>query len=53
MDYPPTDPRYCDPLGNFDSPQNLWESIVALGGMYVGCYTLALITMILLSRKYE
>ena len=43
----------CDPLGDFNSPQTLGESAWALGGMYVGCYILALISMKLLSRKYQ
>jgi hypothetical protein len=44
---------YCDPLGDFHSPQDLQMSILALACMYVGCYTIALIVMKLLSKKYE
>jgi len=43
----------CDPLGDFNSPQTLTESALALVGMYVGCYIFALISMKLLSRKYQ
>lgn len=52
---PPSDKLYekCDPLGDFDSPQTLGESAIALGAMYVGCYVLALILMKSLSKKYE
>ena len=52
---PPPEKIYekCDPLGDFNSPQTLAESVIALGAMYVGCYALALILMKLLSRKYE
>jgi ABC-type multidrug transport system permease subunit len=52
---PPADKLYqkCDPIGDFDSPNTLGESAIALGGMYVGCYTLALISMKMLSRKYD
>ena len=46
-------PRQCDPLVEFGSPQTLAESVIALGVMYVGCYTISLILMKLLSRKYE
>jgi hypothetical protein len=45
--------NHCDPLGDFNSPQNLGMSVLALGCMYVGCYTIALIVMKLLSKKYE
>jgi ABC-2 type transporter len=52
---PPPDQLYakCDPLGDFNSPQTLAESVIALAVMYVGCYALALIFMKMLSRKYE
>ncbi len=43
----------CDPLGEFNSPQDLTMSIVALIGMYVGCYMVSLLIMKSLSRKYE
>jgi len=43
----------CDPLGDFNSPQTLGESAIALGAMYVGCYIIALIFMKMLSRKYQ
>ena len=43
----------CNPLGDFKSPETLGESVIALGGMYIGCYVLALIFMKLLSRKFE
>ena len=48
-----TNPGHCDPLKDFDSPQTLGESIIALAAMYVGCYTISLIIMKMLSRKYE
>jgi hypothetical protein len=53
MHEPKTSPKYCDPLGDFHSPQTLGESIIALAAMYVGCYTVSLIIMKLLSNKYE
>jgi len=45
--------KRCNPLGEFNSPQDLTMSIVALIGMYVGCYMVSLIIMKSLSRKYE
>jgi hypothetical protein len=53
---PPPGKKYipkCDPLGDFNSPQTLVESIIALAAMYVGCYMISLIFMKLLSRKYQ
>ena len=52
---PPADKLYerCDPLGDFDSPQTLAESIIALAAMYVGCYCLAFLFMRLLSKKFD
>jgi len=44
---------YCNPLGDFDSPQTLGESIIALAAMFVGCYVISLLIMKLLSKKYE
>lgn len=43
----------CNPLGDFNSPESLGVSIIALGAIYVGCYTISLIIMKLLSKKYE
>jgi len=43
----------CDPLGDFNSPQTLTESAIALAAMYVGCYICALFSMKMLSRKYQ
>jgi hypothetical protein len=42
----------CDPLKDFDSPQTLIESVIAMAGMYFGCYMVALFSMKMLSRKY-
>ena len=52
---PPPDQlsQKCDPLGDFNSPQTLGESAIALAGMYFGCYVLALFLMKMLSSKYE
>ena len=51
---PKTDPQgYCNPVGDFDSPQTLGESIIALAAMFVGCYVISLLIMKLLSKKYE
>jgi hypothetical protein len=53
MNYNDTSPLKCDPLGNFNSPEGMDESMYILAGMYVGCYILSLIIMKILSRKYE
>jgi hypothetical protein len=51
---PKVDPQhYCNPLGDFNSPETLGESVIALAAMYVGCYIVSLIIMKLLSKKYE
>lgn len=42
-----------DPLKTFDSPENLQMSCVALGALFVGFYTISLIVMKLLSKKFE
>jgi len=46
-------PRRCDPLGDFDSPETLGESVGALAGLYGGCYIVSLLIMKRLSRKYD
>ena len=43
----------CNPLGDFNSPETLGESIIALAGMYLACYALGLVFMKMLSRKFE
>jgi hypothetical protein len=43
----------CDPLGTFDSPQTLNQSIYCIIGLYVGCYFISWMIMIKLSTKYE
>jgi hypothetical protein len=43
----------CDPIKDFNSPQTLIESIIALAGMYFACYMVALFSMKMLSRKYQ
>lgn len=43
----------CAPLDEFNSPQDLNESIIALAAMYAGCYFISLCIMISLSSKYE
>jgi hypothetical protein len=49
-----TDPlKKCDPVGDFNSPQTLAESIIALAGMYAACYVVSLIIMKGLSNKFE
>jgi hypothetical protein len=48
-----TGPEHCDPLGDFNSPQTLGESIIALAAMFVGCYMISLFIMKMLSKKYE
>ena len=42
-----------DPLKTFDSPENLAESCIALGSLFVGFYAVSLFVMSRLSRKYE
>lgn len=53
MNLPNDTAGYCDPLGNFDSPEDMETSMYILAIMYAGCYTLSLIIMKLLSTKYE
>lgn len=49
-----TDPqKKCNPIGDFNSPETLGESIIALAAMFVGCYTISLFIMKMLSKKYE
>jgi len=50
-----TDPvvQCVDPLKTFDSPENLPVSCIALGALFVGFYTVSLIIMKLLSKKFE
>lgn len=43
----------CDPKGQFKSPENLEVSIYSLTALYAGCYLIALLIMLSLSRKYE
>ena len=43
----------CNPLGEFNSPEDLETSIWALVGMYAGCYMISLLIMIRLSNSYE
>lgn len=43
----------CDPLGAFDSPQNLMVSTICIAAMYVGTYLISWMIMIKLSKKYE
>jgi hypothetical protein len=51
---PKIDPQnYCNPIKDFNSPETLGESIIALAAMYVGCYIISLLIMKLLSKKYE
>lgn len=45
--------KRCDPVNDFNSPENLGESIIALAAMFVGCYTISLFIMKMLSKKYE
>jgi hypothetical protein len=50
---PPPGTLKCDPLGDFNSPQTLEESVIALAVLYFACYAIALVFMKLLSRKFE
>lgn len=50
---PPPGTLKCNPLGDFNSPQTLGESVIALAALYFGCYAVALIFMKVLSRKFE
>lgn len=43
----------CDPKGQFKSPEDLEVSIYSLTALYAGCYLIALLIMLSLSRKYE
>jgi hypothetical protein len=45
--------EHCDPLGAFDSPQNLKMSITAIVIMYIGCYLISWMILVKLSTKYE
>lgn len=45
--------EHCDPLGAFNSPQTLKESLLAIVCMYVGCYLVSWAIMVKLSTKYE
>jgi len=45
--------KKCDPVNDFNSPETLGESIIALAAMFVGCYTISLFIMKMLSKKYE
>lgn len=42
----------CDPIADFNSPEDLGASIGALCGLYVGCYLLSLIILKTVSSKY-
>ena len=53
MDTSLPEKEQCDPLGNFDSPEDMQTSIIILAALYVACYILSLIIMKLLSRKFE
>ena len=44
---------HCDPLGAFDSPQDLKMSLIAIVVMYFGCYMISWAIMVKLSTKYE
>lgn len=43
----------CDPKGQFKSPEDMETSIYCLAALYGGCYMIALLIMLSLSRKYE
>ena len=43
----------CDPLGDFDSPMNLEDSIYAMIIIWVVTYFIAFLIMKRLSTKYE
>jgi hypothetical protein len=45
--------KKCDPIGTFDSPQDLNTSIYCIVALYVGCYFISWMIMIKLSTKYE
>jgi hypothetical protein len=45
--------KKCDPVKDFNSPETLGESIIALAAMFIGCYTISLFIMKMLSKKYE
>jgi len=44
---------YCNPLLDFDSPQDMGRSMLALFIMYVVCYIVSLSIMKMLSSTYE
>ena len=43
----------CDPMGQANMPQTLFESAIALVALYFCFMTIALSIMICLSNKYE
>jgi hypothetical protein len=43
----------CDPLKDFNFPQDLKTSILALGLMYIGFTIIAFITMKLVASKHN
>lgn len=48
------DPKdYCDPLGDFDSPQGKWVSIVILACLWIVNYFIAYMIMRSMSGKYQ
>lgn len=53
MDQKDNPQEYCNPVGDFNSPQTLGESIIALAAMFIGCYVISLFIMKMLSKKYE
>jgi len=51
MEIPADRMGHCDPLGDFNSPQNIFWSLTFLGIVIVGCMILSLIIMKVLSTR--
>lgn len=51
MEIPANHMGHCDPLGDFQSPQTLWESIGLLAVVIAGCMAVSLWVMKILSKR--
>lgn len=51
MEIPKDHMGHCDPLGDFNSPQTIKESLIWLSVVIVACMTISLIIMKVLSQR--
>ena len=51
MEIPADRMGHCDPLTDFNSPQNLEESMIYLGLITFGCFIVSLTIMKVLSKR--